>query len=384
VNLIVTGRENSSTEVDELRKRSCALDLLPTQRLLELLQQDLYPLLADAIVCFIDIEAWELGSPPDLNLETAGERFAREVRRLQGSCAMLDGRIWRAIPIVLVLSGTGVALSKERIGLLASSESVVFVEALQDFEPTFRAINTAVGDYRQRLLAEFSNRGYVISYRDGRYRVALAMNPTGDVEGFLYDPHRDQRNLRGRFFTVDRDPNGVQYEIGQFEALINRQETNESELQKFFEENPHFLADARISMPLPHVRLESHRGNLLVPDFVIKPIVAYQRDSNWQVLDLKKPRARLLAGSRHVRLSHEVTQAITQLRNYGDYFKNPENTKRVSAALGHGLRYPSLAVLIGRLRESEVEELEKAQSRESDVRIVTYDEILQRQQLLVR
>jgi hypothetical protein len=45
--------------------------------------------------------------------------------------------------------------------------------------------------------------------------------------------------------------------------------------------------------------------------------------------------------------------------------------------------YPELAVLIGRLREAEQELLEKAQSRDADVRIVTYDEVLQRQQDLL-
>jgi len=276
-------------------------------------------------------------------------------------------------------------LSRDRIGILASTEAVVFAEALQDFELTFRTIDTAVREYRQRILAMFSDLGFLVSYRDGRYRVGPAMNPSGDIEGVYYDARRDQRDLRGRFFTVDRDLHGVQYEVAQFEGLINRHDTKEQELQTFFEENPHFLADARISLPLAHVRLENRTGNMLIPDFVIRPIVAYQRDSNWQVLDLKKPGARLLAGNRrHVRLSHEVTQAITQLRDYGDYFRDPENTKRVSAALGHGLRFPNLAVLIGRLREGDIEELEKAQSREPDVRIVTYDEILQRQQLLAR
>jgi hypothetical protein len=45
--------------------------------------------------------------------------------------------------------------------------------------------------------------------------------------------------------------------------------------------------------------------------------------------------------------------------------------------------YPELAVLIGRLSEAEQGLLEKAQSREADVRIVTYDEVLQRQQDLL-
>jgi hypothetical protein len=52
-------------------------------------------------------------------------------------------------------------------------------------------------------------------------------------------------------------------------------------------------------------------GNLYIPDFILKPIVAYQRDANWRVLDLKKPNTRLLAvPANHVRLSHDVTQAI--------------------------------------------------------------------------
>jgi Domain of unknown function (DUF4263) len=387
VNLIVTGRENATTEVDELRKRHCAVDILPNERLLDILKQELAPLLmADAIVCFIDIDESEMGSPPTQGVESAaGQRFVREMRRLPDSSAMPDGRKWKAIPIVVVLSGAETYLSREIFGALAASEAVEFVEAAQDFDPTFRAIDGAVRNYRQRVLAMFSDLGFLVSYQDGRYRVGPAMNPSGSLEGFFYDARLDKRDLQGRFFTVDRDPSGIQYEADLFEALVNGPGTDEYQLQKFFVENPHFLADARLSQPLAHVRLEGQAGDLLIPDFVIKPIVAYQRDSNWEVLDLKKPSVRLLAGnSRHVRLSHEVTQAITQLRDYGDYFRNPENTQRVSHALGHPLRYPRLAVLIGRLRESNVEELEKAQSREPDVRIVTYDEILERQQQMAR
>ena len=388
LNLIVTGRENSSSEVEELRNRHCAVDLFPIEALLNILKQEVSPfLMADALVCFINVEESERRSPPTTSIETVhGERFVREIRRLPDSCAMPDGRKWKAVPIVMVLAGVGGSMSKDRIGKLAATECIAFVEAEQDFPPTFRAIEGAVREYRQRILAEFSNLGFLVSFRNGRYRVGPAMSATGDVEGFFYSSGRDQRDLRGRFFTVDRDPNGFQFEVEQFEALINREEAKEQDFQVFFEDNPHFLViDKRISVPIPHVRLESQSGKLLIPDFVIKPIVAVKRDSSWQVLDLKKPGVPLLAGPRrHARLSVEVTQAMAQLRDYGDYFKNPENKYAVSKTLGHGLRFPELAVLIGRLRDCEVEELEKAQSREPDVRIVTYDEILQRQKMLVQ
>jgi len=388
VNLIVTGRENSSIEVEELRKRGCSVEIIPPSRLLDLLKLEVSPFtVADAVVCFIEANQPELlTSPPTLGLQTyEGEKLAREIRQLPDSCAMTDGRKWKAIPIVIVLQGIESLLLRERIGRLAVEENVAFVEALPDFPPTFRAIDGAVRNYRQRVLAEFSNLGFLVSYENGRYRVGPAMNATGDIEGYFYDRRRDKRGLRDRYFTVDRDQQGIQFEVELFEALINRQHASEEDFQSFFEDNPHFLADARMSQPMPHVRLKNAQGEVLIPDFVVKPIVASQRDSNWEVLELKTPSAQILAGPRrHLRLSHEVHQAIAQLRDYGDYFKNPENKQRVSAALGHALRFPRLAVLIGRLRDGQAEDLEKAQSREADIRIVTYDEILQRQQFLVR
>lgn len=334
----------------------------------------------------IEADLDDLGSPLIYPVGVvAAQKLAQEVRRLPDSCAMQDGRKWKAIPIVIVLAGTAAAFFREELQLFAATEGAVFVEALPEFDVTFRSIDNTVREYRQRILDEFSNLGFLVSFRDGRYRVGPALNPVRDLEGLLYYGPGDQRDLRGRYFTVDRDLCGVAYEVEQFEALINRADTDELELQRFFEENPHFLGDLRMSLPLPHVRLESQSGTLLIPDFILKPIVAYQRDANWRVIDLKKPGARLLAGpSRHVRLSHDVTQAIAQLRDYGDYFRDPRNTDRVAGVLGHRLRYPELAVLIGRLRECDVEMLDKAQSRERDVRIVTYDEVLQRQQHLLK
>jgi hypothetical protein len=40
------------------------------------------------------------------------------------------------------------------------------------------------------------------------------------------------------------------------------------------------------------------------------------------------------------------------LKDYGDYFRNPGHADQVAEVLGRRLRFPQLAVLIGRLRES--------------------------------
>jgi hypothetical protein len=166
--------------------------------------------------------------------------------------------------------------------------------------------------------------------------------------------------------------------VDQFEALINREDVREQELQLFFEEHPHFLST--LHTPLPHVRLRNRHGKLLVPDFVLKPIVAQQRDSRWQVLELKLPQERLLAhrGSRR-QLSANVMSAIAQLRDYREHFEHAD-ADEIANVLGHPVKRPRLGVLIGRLANVDVEALEEQQRYLTDVKIVTYDEILEERQ----
>jgi hypothetical protein len=182
--------------------------------------------------------------------------------------------------------------------------------------------------------------------------------------------------------TVDRDLIGIQLEVELLEALLNNPYASEGDYQRFFEEHPHFLS--MLAIALPHVQLRDGVGRLLVPDFILKPIVASQRDSRWEILDLKKPDVPLLAGrgSRR-RLSYAVQEAIRQLRDYGDYFADPRNSNAVERALGHSLMRPKLGVLIGRMPRSDVEALEIEQARLPDVKIITYDEILEQQKFIV-
>jgi Domain of unknown function (DUF4263) len=241
-------------------------------------------------------------------------------------------------------------------------------------------IQEAIHAYRSELLAEFEDLGFIVTYEHGRYRVGPAFKRRPELVGRFYVGAFDQRP--DRFVTVHRDLLGVQLEVEQFEHLINRGDVEERELQTFLEQHPHFLSS--VARPLAHVSFRNSAGRLLVPDFILKPIVAAQRDSRWEILDLKRPHVSLLVGSgARKRLSHEVATAIRQLRDYGDYFADPRSTDQIQEKLGHRLRRPKLGVLIGRLRNLDVEALEAEQSRITDVRIITYDEILELQRSLL-
>jgi hypothetical protein len=303
------------------------------------------------------------------------------IRSLPQQCAMFDGKKWCSIPIIAIASQSVFAelleLREARFGKKAiSSDEIVFVT---DIEPQAGAdsIKSAVVAYRFAVLAELDNMGFMVQYANGRYCVGHALRRRSGLDGRYYFGPGDRRP--DGFFTVHKDNLGIQVEVEKFEALINRPDVTELELQKFFEEHPHFLS--RMHTPLPHVRLSGRDGSVLIPDFILRPIVAQQRDSSWEVLDLKKPQERLLAGKgSRARLSSKVIAAIRQLRDYKEHFNNPDHAQEIASLLGHRLKFPKLGVLIGRLANTDVEALQREQEYQTGVRIVTYDEILEEQQ----
>lgn len=372
MNLIFAIEPGSYYPVEEFRKRGCAIELIPLHRLVhEIRDGKNREMLADAIVCFTESDFAVDRELPPVSVVSAVEK---DLRSIPDDVAMPDGRKWKSVPFLMLVSE------------LVLPGDVYFdryqrkVLRYENIDHAFTLVDEGVRAYRQRLLDDLDNLGFLVKVENGRYRVGPALKPRPNLESELYYGRSDQRGGGDRHYvTIDRDLCGVQYEIELFEALINKADVSEGDLQRFFEANPHFLAIAQIAQALPHVRLEAEGGRLLIPDFVLKPIIP-KRDSNWRVLDLKTPQVKLLTGTaERAQFSQQVMKAITQLQDYGEYFKDSRNSEKIARMLGHPLKHPKLAVLIGRLQKDRVEELETAQSRQPHVEIVTYDDILEAQ-----
>lgn len=367
-------------------KRGCRIANVPLQQLVYELNGPLgAELTCDCITCVPNVRKvrHSRGESTDnrAGLEAA-LRVASELRDLPASVAMPDGRKWSAIPFI-VLIGRRLWPGEQ---LYSEGENLTVIPYEKSSEEALDLAKLAVASYRQRLLDELDNLGLVVRHHEGRYEVGHALTHRSGLDGrFYYSPADRRREKPGKLFTVATDIFGAQHEVELFERLINDPNTAESQLQRFFEDHPHFLPMQSLMEALPQVRLRDTDGKLLIPDFVLKPIVAALRDSNWEVLDIKKPGARLLTSiSSHPKLSEEAHKALAQLSDYGDYFADPTNAEEVERVLGQRLRYPTLAVLIGRLPPEElIPELEKQQHRERTVRLVTYDEVLERQQELL-
>jgi hypothetical protein len=377
--VLLVASETYPTHQEQWAKLGIHASYVPHVRILSVLNDPIarQAYLAEAIVVISDYTR-------DISLRAVDAvTLAARLRQLDDAIAMIDGRKWNALPILVLVAGWLDYFDGHNaaVRLAADGERPVEVHDIERPSEFGGAhIETAIQEYRTQLLEEMDDLGFIVTYEHGRYRVGPAFQRRGEVIGQFYYGPADRRGAA--YVTVHRDLLGVQFEVEQFEYLINKKDVLERELQMFFEQNPHFLS--AVAKPLPHVQFRDPAGRLLVPDFILKPIVASERDSRWDIIDLKRPQASLLVGAgARKRMSHEVAVAIRQLRDYGDYFADPRNATQIEQKLGHRLQRPKLGVLIGRLRGLDVEALESEQHRVNDVRIITYDEILESQRSLV-
>jgi len=335
-------------------------------------------MLTDVVICFPTPD----GAYRDGYLTYSKMRLIqRQLRGLADDVCMADGRKWRSVPFIPLIDHREMDASLLDAQIFAGD-----VYQYVDEAEAYRVIKAAVDEYRKHVMDGFENMGFLVTEKHGRLRLGPALGNKGNLENEYYNGAADTtRASRSGYVTVNRNLYGVQYEVEQLEFLINSKKTKEADIQKFFEENPHFLATHRQANPLPHPKFPLNDVESLIPDFLMRPFTGMQRDSNWEVLDLKMPNVKLVAGKGHrLRFGHEVSTAIAQLKGYADYFRNPVNDEVIRRILSHRLRFPKLAVLIGRMpKGAEVEQLDLVQSREPSVSIITYDEILDSQRNLL-
>lgn len=357
-------------------------------------------LVADAIVIDANIiKGLETQS------RSRAERLAEELRNLPPSTAMIDGRKWNALPIVITANPEQLAAPDEIFGTSYHHRRLPekpddLIDTVAPYRETAftlpdvtlaagvpselaRHLYSVVHAYRARLIDQFDNIGFVIRHVNGTFRVGPALTTKHNINTPLYYGPADIRDST-KFYTVDRELVGIEYEIEQFEWLLNKPSVTEREIHEFLEAHPHFLSQLEHgSFPLSHPTLSTYDGRHIIPDFILRPGTAIDRDDRWQILDLKRPDVRLTSLSgMDARFSAKVYQAIQQLRRYRDEFANPANAEAIAAALGRAVHHPRLAVLIGRIQNAEELDALNNLQRDNDVRIVPYDELLEGQRAI--
>ena len=97
-------------------------------------------------------------------------------------------------------------------------------------------------------------------------------------------------------------------------------------------------------------------------------------------MELKGPAEINLSREHHRGFSAKVHAAVDQVRDYDDYLRYPDNLHVVQEAFGYVPAKSKLAVLIGRAPATDEDrEVFERRQAQLNVKVITYDEILQTQ-----
>ncbi len=361
--------------VREWRERHHIVEPMPVDRLLSYLRLTSSGLAhIDVIVCNAYTEPD--GTPRRFTLEQA-VRVANAVADLPEFIAMRDGRKWKMIPFVILGEK---AFHFEQVPELKSRHaSILRPDPYTDGQ--LRRIQEKVDAYHDRLLQEYDNRGMMVRVVRGRTQISQALKRRNkSEESEYYFVAADRRKLaRNRWLTIARDNEGIRSDVAMLEQLLDTN-ANEQEMQRFFEEHPAILMQARLGVPISHPSYVSPKPNTL--DFALTPILGAQDGDSVDILELKGPDAPILNNLRlHRGLSMALHRAIDQVKDYGRRLSDPLNAVRLINRLGYLPSAPRLAVLIGRDQKDDTQnEIFKLRLEEQiNVSVITYDEILQGQ-----
>lgn len=377
MNILLTSTGNLEDGDHKYLMKTCRddrhiVETLPLDRLLDYLRVDPRSRWAavDAIVCKADTDP-EGGATYTL---PRALKVADEFRNLPESCAMRDGRKWKSIPFIVISDqpndfGYPKAIGEPKVTLIGPSHVATDI---------LRKINDIVDEYIKKVLEDYEDLGLVISFEKGRARIGPALkkkNP--EMESAYYWAPGDRRNNK-RHVTVMRDGDGLRADVALFQQMLDMG-AGERAMQRFFEDNPFFLTQARMGVQIAHLSYATNRWS---PDFAFTSILGVTEAKNIEVLEIKGPGEALLnAQKQHPGFTAKLSSAINQVRDYGEYLHRPQNEKKLLQQLGYIPTQSKLAVLIGRAvnKDEYLEALERRSRFVPDIEIITYDKILETQ-----
>ena len=367
--------------IKELKRHRHIVELLPMEHIIGYLRfaPRSSMALVDAIICDANVDLIKLDLETESFLPTypleKALMLAEDVYNLPESCTMRDGRKWRAIPFIIFRNGLDyyqALLAREQ-----THAQIVFTP--YNHPPiALRQIREIVDEYQERVLSDYETSGIMVRFERGRAQIRPALRSkaaTTDTK-YYYSPG-DRREIKG-WITVSRDSQGLSVDIEMFLHLIDTG-ASETRMHQFFEENPAFLMEARMGIPISHRPAFAHPKNWK-PDFAFTTILGLQHGRPIELLELKGPSERILSNGLHSGLSARVHRAVDQVRDYDRCLRAPENLSIIQKAFGCLPDSSKLAVLIGRRpKDKGAAEVLLKRQEELNVEVITYDEILQTQ-----
>jgi hypothetical protein len=337
----------------------------------------------DAVVFLNEGALIRLSNPyPSYEAQMNAERIIAAIRGLPENLSFSGVVRVRATPIHVATNG----------GPLAIGENWVTTSSLPgprsvSVDYVAQKIVGAIQVWRNHLLAELEYVGYVVSVDGaGNYSVDHALSRKRRESELLTDEASPGALRRNKYLILGNDVLAGFAPYIELTGLLRTYEQvakqrgvkPETIFQEFFEKHPHMIYRAEFSKHFAKPALtDPQTGRVIQPDFVLQPHASGALGPQWEILDLKLPKVPLMSSRRfHPKFSESVNHAIQQLRDYRREFGRPDMRDQLVEKFGTHPVSPRAAVLIGRRQENDIEALSRLQGETLDVRLITYDDVL--------
>ena len=167
--------------------------------------------------------------------------------------------------------------------------------------------------------------------------------------------------------------------IRELEDILSDPHLKEKNIQLFLNNYPEFLMALGYCQAKPHLCLRPDEllsvseKKIFTPDYILE----LPGNRGIDILDLKLPSANLLVRDPYLRISHEITKAVAQLKTYEKYFEDKNNRKQFHDRYNLQAFKPELIVVIGRSSQfKNIEERKIIESNMGGIKLFTYDDLI--------
>lgn len=302
-----------------------------------------------------------------------GLELIKTIRGLSDSVLFHNGLRLKYIPIVVVS-----VMDTPRVikAIQKLSKEIIFTP--KDAKPStfIKNIVTTIANYRRGIIEEFTAEGYSIQFQDGKYNI----NPLYNIPPFIntkyFEGISDSASKAAtRRILIQNTSSFAKVSIAILQDLLNNSKTKERDLHDFFRMFPEFLLDNNYDIIYSENSFASLNHKLRT-DIVAQPRGLREDNDKWAIVELKKHTEKILTNRKyHANFCKSVYNAITQLKNYQDYFNNPSNYVKIQKKFGV-VPNPKLCLVIGRTPTGKINLFEKMKNQFPGINISTYDEVL--------
>ncbi|MRH92216.1 DUF4263 domain-containing protein [Nocardia sp. SYP-A9097] len=158
--------------------------------------------------------------------------------------------------------------------------------------------------------------------------------------------------------------------VRELSGMIEFNDITEQDLQDFLTDYPELLLFDTYDASMPHIVLEAPNGRQ-IPDFIVRDTV----DKFWDIVEIKKPNARISKKPSRPTPSAAVMEAVAQVREYQMLLEDPTVLARVRNIYGVEFEAPKAHIIIGRTSTSP--RIDRVAHRDLSARVMSWDYLVE-------